>query len=285
MGLGFSQSDVPLTGDYLGQQRPGRAAQLFAPGIVSTQKEELNSVFTPDGQEFYFTVRQASRKWTIMVMKRTGSRWGAPEVASFSGEYSDVDLFITADGRKLFYSSDRPLPGKGAPKQDFDIWVVERIAARWSEPRNLGAAINSDGPEFYPSVTQTGTLCFQSVRADGRGAGDIYCAQLERGTYRKAENLGGPINTEYSESDPFISPGGDYLLFSRTAPGGSGQGDLYVSFRTRAGGWTEPKRLGPQVNTEAHENCPMVSPDGKFLFFTRAGDIYWIDARIIQDYR
>jgi len=40
--------------------------------------------------------------------------------------------------------------------------------------------------------------------------------------------------------------------------------------------------LGDAVNTEANENCPILSPDDSFLFFTRAGDVYWVDAEIFR---
>ncbi len=275
-----------LEGDYLGQKPPGLTAERFAPGVVSTESEELNSVFTPDGAEFYFTVARGSpRRWTIKVMKRTGNRWGAPEVASFSGTYSDVDLCLSHDGRKLLYCSNRPLSGRGEPKKDFDIWMVERAGDGWSEPRRMGGAVNTEGPEFYPSLTRTGLLYFQRIGADGHGAGDIYFSRLEEGGYPEVENAGGAINTQHFESDPFISPGGDYLIFSSNRPGGFGQGDLNIAFRAQDGSWTPPRNMGRRVNTSDNENCAMVTPDGKYLFFTRAGDIYWVDARIIAEYR
>ena len=50
---------------------------------------------------------------------------------------------------------------------------------------------------------------------------------------------------------------------------GAGAVDLYISWRTDAGGWTAPRNLGPAVNTSGTEFCPFVSRDGRFLFFTR----------------
>ena len=47
-----------ISGPYLGQAPPGRTPELFAPGVVSTGLDELNSVFSPDGRELYFCVRQ-----------------------------------------------------------------------------------------------------------------------------------------------------------------------------------------------------------------------------------
>lgn len=54
------------------------------------------------------------------------------------------------------------------------------------------------------------------------------------------------------------------------------------------GSWTMPVNLGKNINTENREFSPSVSPDGKYLFFVRdfggeKGDIYWVDAKIIEE--
>jgi Tol biopolymer transport system component len=42
------------------------------------------------------------------------------------------------------------------------------------------------------------------------------------------------------------------------------------------------------VNTKHHENCPIISPDGRYLFFNSGrngkSDIYWVDAKIIEEF-
>jgi ankyrin repeat protein len=269
-----------LEGEYLGQQKPGLTPELFAPGVVSTEKSELNSVFTPDGKEFYFTI-----KCKIMVMKQENNRWIKPEVTSFSGEYCDVDLFISPDGKKLYYCSNRPLEGKEESKKDFDIWVVERIKDGWSAPQNLGNPINSTEDEFYPSVTRDGTMYFQSQRPDSKGSKDIYRSKPVNGKYEKVENVGDVINSEFFEGDVLISPDEGFMIFSVERPGGFGRGDLYLSSRDKNDNWTTPENMGNEINTEHHENCPILSPDGKFLFFTRHNDIFWVDAGIIQKFK
>jgi ankyrin repeat protein len=268
-----------LEGDYLGQPPPGMTARRFAPGVVSTEKPELNAVFTPDGREFYFTVTRGPRAWTIMVMWQIDGRWTGPDVAPFSGTYGDVDLFITPEGKRLYYCSNRPPSGAGEAKRDFDIWVVERAGDSWSAPRRLDAPVNSDADEFYPSLTRDGALYFQSMRAGG--GPDLYVARPGGAGFASVERLGEPISTAGFESDPFVAPDGSFLVFSRIDPDGYGRGDLLVSRRGPDGAWSEPENLGPAVNTDAYENCPMLSPDGKYLFFTRDGDIYWVDARVL----
>ena len=274
-----------LKGDYLGQKEPGLKPEVFAPGVVSTRKKELNSVFTPDGKEFYFTVQELPRGWTIMVMKREGDVWTKPRPADFSGTWSDVDHFLSPDGKTMYFCSNRPLDGKGATQNNFDIWMVERKGEDWSEARNMGAPINSPENEFYPSVAKDGTMVFQSWRAGSAGGRDIYQARLVEGAYRTAENLGPPISMDLAEGDALISPEGDFLILTVERADGFGSGDLYVSFRGRDGAWSEPRNLGGAINTKVNENCPILSPDGRFLFYTSGGDIYWVSSKILDEFR
>ena len=274
-----------LKGDYLGQMEPGLKPEVFAPGVVSTKKKELNSVFTPDAKEFYFTVQEPPRGWTIMVMKREGDVWTKPRPADFSGTWSDVDHFLTPDGKKMYFCSNRPLDGKGATQNNFDIWMVERKGEGWSEAQNMGAPINSPENEFYPSVAKDGTIVFQSWRTGSKGGRDIYRARLTDGVYKTAESLGPPISTDLAEGDALISPDGDFIILSVERPDGLGAGDLCASFRGKDGSWSEPRNMGGEINTKANENCPIISPDGKFLFYTSAGDIYWVSSKIIDAFR
>jgi ankyrin repeat protein len=270
-----------LKGEYLGQKKPGLTPLMFAKGFVSTEKGQLNAVFTKDGKEFYYS----QIPFTIMVTKRVNDRWTKPEVAPFSGKYSDVDHSISPDGKKLFYCSRRPITKDGEKKKDHDFWVVERTAAGWSEPRHLGTDVNTDKEDYYPTVTKDGTLYFSSQR-EGEGTNNIYRSLLKDGKYGKAEKLGEAVNTKHREFDPLIAPDESYLIFASERPGGFGASDLYISFRKKDGSWTQAKNMGEKVNSDSSDYTPMLSPDGKYLFFTsgRAGvtDIYWIDAKVIE---
>jgi len=240
---------------------------LFGPGTISTGDMELNAAFTPDGRTLYFTKRTPKYQlWTILVSTLKGSRWSTPRVAEFSGQYGDFDPFISPDGSRLFFSSNRPAPGKD--KNDFDIWMVTKTPTGWSTATNLGRDVNTESQEYYPSVSKSGTLYFSSNREGGKGSVDIYRARLVNGKYSKPENLGDDINSKYYDGDPYIAPDESFLIFvSYNRPDSLGDGDLYVSLNQN-GRWTTPKHLGAPINSSALDFCPNMSPDGKYFFFT-----------------
>ncbi len=275
-----------ITGPYLGQAPPGLSPRIFAPGIVSTERTELNSVFAPDGKEFYFTIRGALGRWTIMVMAIENGRWSRPRPASFSGRWSDVDPFITADGRRLYFCSNRPLSGQGDKGKDFDIWMSDRTAQGWSAPANVGAPVNSPADEFYPSLSKNGTIYFQSRRPGGPGSPDIWRARPVAGGFADAQCLPPPVNSAGFEGDTLVAPDESYLIVSTSRAPQTGQADLFLSLRGPNGTWTPLVKIGFDVSSpRSGENCQMLSPDGRYLFLTRGGDIYWVAAAVIEKAR
>ena len=301
-----------LRGSFLGQSPPGTSPELFAPGIVSTGLDELNSVFSPDGREFYFCVRNFAGAVSVFQMKIEGSFWSEPRLLPFASNHGDIDITMSPNGDTLLFSSRRPLPGNDSPKDDYDFWMAERTEDSWSEAKYLGSQINSLRHDFYPMMTRNGTIYFSSQR-EGPGTNNIYRSKRIDGEYGDAEKLSGAINTEHREFDPYISPDESTLIFTSTREEGFGSGDLYISFRNGRGDWTQAKNMGESINTSGAEYCAMVSPDGKYLFFTSArretatvpekpfryedfikahnnpknvySDIYWIDAAIIESFK
>jgi hypothetical protein len=146
--------------------------------------------------------------------------------------------------------------------------------------------------EACPTVARNGNLYFHAVYPRGEGEADIYCAEYIDGKYIAPKKLSNAINTKWGESNAFIAPDESYIIFGSRRPGGFGAGDLYISFRTDSGEWTKAVNMGNVINTSFSEYCPSVSPDGKYLFFTRIvgtnprqGDIFWVSAEIIHQHR
>jgi len=256
--------------------RPMPEPTLFAEGIVSTGEFESHPAFTPDGRTLYF-VRSTPEftDWKIYVTHFVDGRWAEPKIAPFSGKHRDGDPFITSDGKRMYFISDRPTDGR--PKEDMDVWFMDRNErGGWGEPHKLGAPVNSNASEWYPRVTANGTLYFGSSRPGGFGRTDLYRSRFENGRFGEPENLGPNVNSAADEFESCIAPDESFLVFMALGrPDSRGGGDLYISER-KGDGWAPAKNLGPMINRPALEISPTISPDGKYFFFSscrRAGDI------------
>ena len=244
--------------------------RLFGEGVISTPFDEFGLTFTPDGQTAFFN-RSVPRSNLYFICTSTfrNGRWSEPQVAPFSGQYWDFDAVLSPDGTRMFFGSDRPIPGRTRPDQDFNIWMVEKTAKGWSEPRPLDPAVNSDEDETFASVAANGTLYFVSGRDGGRAHLAIYRSKLVDGKYQPAEKLESPVNSPENWSlEVLVAPDESFLL---TVPyrrqDGYGSFDIYVS-EQQDGHWTAPRNLGPKVNTAARDYSPRFSPDGKYLFWS-----------------
>lgn len=289
--VAFSQTGkdqaLVLRGPYLGQAAPLNKSQVFAPGFISTAYGELNSVFTADGKEFYFTRRGVPGKpASIMVTRLINNEWTIPSPVDFTSEYNDVDLFLTPDGSSMIYCSGR-LVNEGAYKRmNNDFWISKRTGDSWGKPSKFAQEAVSEYEDYYPVVTRSGNLYFNSQRG-GPGTNDIYCSKYINGKYTPAEKLPGPVNTEYREYDALVSPDEKTVIFSSERPGGFGGSDIYISFKKPDNSWSEPENLGNEINSGASEYGSSFSPDGRYFFFTsnRNGseDIFWISAGILNE--
>jgi len=277
-----------VAGPYFGQEPPGMTAEIFAPGIISTDRSEINSVFAPDRDEFYFTAWTRETGTKIMITSQIDGRWTAPKVAPFSKHYSDVDLAISYDGKRVFFGTRRPRPGETEVREGgFDMWFADRTETGWGEEQYLGPVVNSGKSQIYPTVTRDGTLYFQAVRQEGYGKADIYRSGLIDGVYQTPENLGPTINSENYEGDVFVAHDESYLIVSISGrKDGFGEGDLYISFRSLDGSWSLLKNMGAAINSDKRDFWPMVTPDGKHFFFSSKrvgeGDVFWVDAKVIE---
>src|ERR687888_200446 len=78
--------------------------ELFGEGVISTGDDESHPGFTPDGKTLYFLKNDpAFNHWTIVVSREENGKWIKPEVAPFSGQFSDADPFIMLDGDRFFF--------------------------------------------------------------------------------------------------------------------------------------------------------------------------------------
>ncbi len=278
-----AQTFTDLKGDYLGQRPPGESPLVFARGIVSTDdREHWAPRFSPDGNEvFWWSIRQDSdEKWLDFhkTMRRVGGQWTAPEKSPFD----DAPIY-SSDGKRLYFASK---------KEGDDLTFVEKQGNGWSKPKSVGLVTRFPEVRFayFPSIARNGTLYFMGYHEGARINLGIYRAELLKGEYAKPELLPPAINTPGDSIlnwTPYIAPDESYLIFcSRRITPADDFGDLYVCFRQPDGSWTDPVSLGAPINTKELERFPCVSPDGKYLFFTRDTpghdeDVYWVSSAII----
>lgn len=248
----------------------GPAAPVrFLEGLVSTGADDAHVSFTPDGATLYF-VRSTPdfMHWTVLESHLVKGRWSRPEVAPWSGEWSDADVTVTRDGRRLFFISNRPVDGGAAARPDMEIWTMDRGAdGRLGPPRHV-AELGSPGDEWYPTLTDDGTVYFGSERPGGKGKSDLWRARWLGDRFGPPENLGDVLNTADQEIEPLVSGDGRTLVFAaKGRPEGKGEYDLFVTFLCD-GRWSPPRPLGAGVNSAGWEFGPRLSPDGRSLFFT-----------------
>jgi hypothetical protein len=169
-------------GAWLGERPPGSSPKLFARGFVSTGMYERDTAWMPDGREIYWTVlAPVSQRGTIVASRmRADGSWSKPFVPVIFQGSSNLEPFITADGRWLWFASNRPLPGE-SESGDWNLWRAPREDDHWGAPRALPAPINLDGDEFYPSLTRDGTVYFTAERAGLERRGESGYGRQHRG--------------------------------------------------------------------------------------------------------
>ncbi|MEL6592476.1 MAG: exo-alpha-sialidase [Bacteroidota bacterium] len=249
------------------ETKPGQKASLVP--TLSDVAYQRDFTMSPDGKLRLFTLTTYRSVFsTIVLQHNTLKGWGNPEVAPFSGRYRDLEPFFSPDGLYLYFASTRPLP-EGGDSMGVNLWRVKHMGDCWGEPKALSKLINRAGDDFYPSLAANGNLYFTAAYDDAIGREDIYLARWEEGRYQQPEPLDSAVNSKGFEFNAFVDPQEQYLVYTAYArEDDMGRGDLYISFRTEDGRWTNGQNLGPRVNTPFLDYCPFVSPDGSTLYFT-----------------
>jgi Tol biopolymer transport system component len=272
--------------NYFGQTLPDTIPSIFAPGIICVDNRfEARGAFSPDGRSFYFTTTNSDfTSQKILYCEYLNNRWTNPDTVSFSKTFNNHEPFISSDGQKLYFTSDRD---KQTKENTRDLFFVNKLKTGWSEPFKLDTPINSGYTEYFFSQSKTGTTYFASNRPGGNAVFDIYFIKPDSGKYVKLNNIGKIVNSGYS-ADPCIAPDESFLIFTSARKVDADNVDLYISYNEK-GIWSEPVNMGNLINTNANEYSPFLSPDGNYLFFVRhdgkQGDIYWVNARIIDKFK
>jgi len=265
--------EASLEDVYLGQKPPGLTPIPFAPGLVSTDLPEVNSAFTPDMKAFYFIRRGEENKTSAFYEYKyndTNGEWEKSELASpWIGR-----PVISPDGETMHLGDN----------------YLKRTESGWSELKKLEPPTVSNDSMYIMrlSSSENGTYYFDTYK-ENDSTFPIRYSRLINGKHEAPIALPKAINTGTFLSHPFIAPDESYLLFDAIRDEGYGDSDIYISFKQKDGSWGNAINLGDKINTDAWEASASITPDGKYLFFSRnVGsddfenvDIFWVDAKVI----
>ncbi|UBZ14523.1 hypothetical protein LDL77_02125 [Flagellimonas marinaquae] len=265
---------------YLDDDHPGITPKKYAEGIINVKGRFLQNItMSPDGKEVLLGQTDAEiwryeRILRVKTIPPSKIVIDTPEFVTnfkYEREWMIGEPMISIDNQKLYFVADYPP----------DYWYSERAEnGEWLSPVKMDA-LSTDKGDWYMSAAKNHTLYF----TDGR----VHKSTLIDGEYSSRRKVEGKFN-ELDAGDPCISPNEDYMIFASTRDNGYGKGDIYVCFKNKNGLWSQAYNLGSSINTEHWESAPYISPDEKFLFFSRrdgeqnakSQDIYWVDMKIIE---
>ena len=230
-----------------------------------------------EGEEIYFSVQSYVDEVSLIAFsKKLNNSWMEPEIVNFSGKYFDIEPFLAHDGLKLYFASNRPLKESEGEPKDFDIWYVERKDnnSDWSNPINVGAPINSDSDEFYPSIAYNNNFYFTCNERSTKGKDDIFVSYWKGDKYLEPVSLSDSINTDGYEFNAFIAPDDSYIIFTAyQRKDGFGSGDLYISYKISDSTWTKAKNLGHEINSDKMDYCPFVDVNNNLYYTSKRSSV------------
>jgi len=258
---------------------PGITPVLFAPNLLNHPEGYHSApVFTPDGRAAYCS--PMTQNEVIHLLTWNGMSWETPVPLGFPDFRGATDPFLSPDGSRLYFLSFQPPEDDPVARER--IWYADRTGDGWSNPRILDPVIARHPTHWTFSVASNRNLYFMSEYYGGQ---DICVARYEGTGYGQPVKLGEAVNSGGRNLCPCVSPDERYLVFARIGPE-TRKADLYVSFRKADGSWSTATPLPEEVNSNAHELAPTVSPDNRYLFFVsnRSGTsrIWWVNASVIE---
>jgi len=240
-----------------------------------------------EGEEVYFTIQSLQNEISAIAYLKIEN--GVPskvEICDFSGQYLDLEPFLSSDGNRLYFVSNRPVPNDTTERSDYNIWYVEREyqAMKWSSPVYLQSPVNTINNEFYPSIGASNNLYFTSDRPESMGADDLFMAFWDGNEYSEINNLGPLINSVGYEYNAYVSPDESILIFGAyNREDGMGSGDLYLSLKDENGNWILAENLGDEINSPQMDYCPFYCLSDSTLYFTSRRTLVENDSKEIKN--
>jgi len=283
----------PDTEIFLGQISPGMKPIRFAKEIITDNfYPHSKMIISPKADRIYWTtfMNLESSDFVLYCSDFDGNNLSPAFKETILSGYGILHFVFSHDGNKIFFGSllsyDKM---EGKPVRA--VWSCEKTESGWSKPQPIINTLDINwGSLGSVSINRAGDIYFVG-RMQGETA-KIYYIKLENGEYQKFTPLPEIINTGIT-LDPFIDYNDRYLLFAASRRTDNiGIVDLYISFKDQNGNWSQPSNLGKEISTLYIDRFPMVTRDGKYLFFVTSHSdhfpsekthFYWMDAKIIED--
>ena len=250
--------------------------------------------FSPAGDEMFFTLfaREVTGSPSAPEVGLFRSRfsegtWSEPEPLAINQEFDSYEPTLTADGLTMVFNSSRPYDDGQVPEVN-DLWMTTREeGGEWAAPRRLDELTTFEFEESYSAFSPEQTLVFLANRPTETDSVqfDLHEARLVDGRFEPARVH--PVSTaRWGEGDPWISPDGDVLVFTRwdDRVGWLETVDLYISYRTGEG-WSDPVPLA-DLNTDGADYSPGGSPDGRWFYYRADSRFMRVELEaVVQRYR
>ena len=279
---GKSQDLSSLKGPYLGQKRPGKTPEIFAPGIVQSNATEFGITISVDGNEIYFT-RRLSREVgnKIYSYKNINGKWTLLSPPLFGwGDGKEMEPNLSPDENRLYFVSRRPLPEGTTGKTWVKTWYVEKSGHNWSEPKFVGSPVMESGA-MYTTQSNSGNIFFTGPIPGQTGGQGIHMSKIIGDKFDEPKYLPDEINGLNNAGHPYIAPDESYILYDYNNMDQNNNKNLVINLK-EGNSWGDPINLSEYIgNSDAY--AAFVSFDGKYLFFSSGGNIYWVDAGIIEE--
>ncbi|RME90515.1 MAG: hypothetical protein D6767_06715, partial [Candidatus Hydrogenedentota bacterium] len=200
---------------------------------------------------------------------------------------SDIAPCIAPDGKYIIFQSNRDVETR------FSLYETFFINDEWTKPKMiiLDPRAKFEGLPYFSG--REGLIYYTAISPENyqpKGSidipADIWVTRRKKRKWGKPTHLLEPVNTEYEEVTPWVSPDGRFLYFASNRPGGYGGFDIWIS-EYIGGEWSQPVNAGPSINSGFDELYPRLNPDGRLLYFSsnREGGVGGYDIYFSKRYK